>query len=311
MPRTKKTRKVTHSKKTTKKVTTDSQTPTRRKLKINISSKTLNTLKKALVIIMSILAVDALAQLYYKNTIIAETPQGYRIKKSLVVNQLLKSKTPTTAEQIIQVELAKEVVFKEAKKKRLTVTNEEIKQKIDEIKKQYSSDEEFKLALESNGLTEESFRDLIKAQILLQKLVEPEYKEPNEKELKEFFEQIKKNNPKYQDKKFEEVKDEVSKDFKNSKIAMLEAEWMDKHLQPVQQSLVIYTQVPFRYTVGGGLVRLPVIREIAPVLEKKYTELKNKLFHTQNVSKEATESTTKQETTTPEKPTEENKDTKK
>ncbi len=226
-------------------------------------------------ITIALLAIDGLLQLYYKNTIIAEA-DGYTIPKSVVVRQLLHSKMPTTANQIIQVELAKAVVFKEAKKRRVSISNEEINKQINDLKKKYGGEKNFKQALASQGFDEKSFRDLIKAQLLLKKLVESKYKEPSEKELKDFFDKTKKQNPQYKDKKFEEVKDKVKEDYKASELARLENDWMAEHLAPLQNSLILYTEVPYKYTIGGGIVRLPLIREIAPVINKKLRSIINK-----------------------------------
>ena len=245
------------------------------KFKLSISAGTLRFLKKLAIITIALLAIDGLLQLYYKNTIIAEA-DGYRVSKAAVVRQLLHSKMPTTATQIIQVELAKAVVFKEAKKQRISVSSEEINKQIEDLKKKYGGEKNFKEALASQGFDEKSFKELIKAQLLLKKLVEPQYKEPSEKELKDFFDKNKAQMPQYKDKKFEEVKDKIKEDYKNNKLAQLENEWMGEHLGNLQKTMVLYTDVPFKYTVGGGIVRLPVIREIAPVINKKLHEIANK-----------------------------------
>ncbi len=272
------------------------------KVSLKISPKALHFIKLVVVTLLTLLALDAAIQFYTYATVIAEYPAKHIVvKKSAVVSKLLKAQMPTAPKQIIEYEVAKQVIQQDARAKKISVSKAELNAEIENLKKNYGNQETFEQTLAAQGLTLDDLKDILKVQILLKKLVQPEYKKPSEKELKDYFNKVKDTNPAYKGKKFEDVKAQLEKDYEDLRLSELQQKWVQDNLQEVLDNVVLYTVTPYRYGVGKGLLRLPVIREIAAGLKKnnQKTATPTKKEETQQPTQETTP--TKKVTPTPKK----------
>lgn len=92
-------------------------------------------------------------------------------------------------EQLIEFEL----IVQQSQKEGIEVTKDEVKKRIDDIKKQFQSEADFKSALSQAGITEKELPGKIKKQILAEKMIQKLFKniKVDEKEMKEFYEKNK------------------------------------------------------------------------------------------------------------------------
>lgn len=101
-------------------------------------------------------------------------------------------------EQLRQSELEKLIqetlLLQEAKKQKITPSNEEIDNNIKQVKETYGTDEDFKKALEQFKLTEDDFRELVATELATKNLydkVTADVKAPTEEEIAKFYEEHK------------------------------------------------------------------------------------------------------------------------
>ncbi|AQS57864.1 peptidylprolyl isomerase [Desulforamulus ferrireducens] len=101
-------------------------------------------------------------------------------------------------EQLRQSELEKLIqetlLLQEAKKQKVTPSNEEIDNNIKQVKETYGTDEDFKKALEQFKLTEDDFRELVATELATKNLydkVTADVKAPTEEEIAKFYEEHK------------------------------------------------------------------------------------------------------------------------
>ncbi len=245
-----------------------------KKIQFKISPQTIKILKVLFTLVILLFALDAAIQFYVKQTVVAESPQGYVVKKSDIVNRFLRTKLPTTPQVLIEYELSKQIITREAKKQGINVTKAEIEQELEQLKKNYGGEQVFLRSIQAQGLTLEDLKQLIKMKLTLEKIVEKDYKEPSQKELEEFFNQELKDSPEFKGKKFKDVVNKVKETYKKVKINELEKAWLDSKMSEVSSSLKNYLEEPYKYWPGKGLARLPVIREIVRAIEKKTKEQK-------------------------------------
>lgn len=93
-------------------------------------------------------------------------------------------------EQLIEFEL----IVQQAEKEGIKVNDADVKKRIDEIKKQFSSEADFKAALSQAGITESELPEKIKKQLLAEKMIEKLFKDIKieETEMKDYYEKNKK-----------------------------------------------------------------------------------------------------------------------
>lgn len=245
-----------------------------KKIQFKISPQTIKILKVVFTLVILLFALDAAIQFYVKQTVVAESPQGYVVKKSDIVNRFLRTKLPTTPQVLIEYELSKQIITREAKRQGINVTKAEIEQELEQLKKNYGGEQVFLRSIQAQGLTLEDLKQLIKMKLTLEKIVEKDYKEPSQKELEEFFNQELKDSPEFKGKKFKDVVNKVKETYKKVKINELEKAWLDSKMSEVSSSLKNYLEEPYKYWPGKGIARLPVIREIVRAIEKKTKEQK-------------------------------------
>ncbi len=277
-----------------------------KKIQLKVSPQTIKILKVVFTFVILLFALDAAIQFYVKQTVVAESPQGYVVKKSDIVNRFLRTKLPTTPQVLIEYEISKQIISREAKKQGINVTKAEIEQEIEQLKKSYGGEQVFLRTIQAQGLTLEDLKQLIKMKLTLEKIVEKDYKEPTQKDLEEFFNQNLKDSPEFKGKKFKDVVNKVKETYKKVKINELEKAWLDSKMSEVSSSLHNYLEEPYKYWPGKGLARLPVIREIVQAIEKKTKEHK-KQTQSQTQKPKPTPTEKKPAKTTPTQKTENKK----
>jgi foldase protein PrsA len=181
----KKENKTTSKKKDTskKKVKFVLKKPDFSKLKEGKWEPILKNIGLVLIIVGSFAAIDLLVQ-YLNNDYSVAVVNGVRVSKSKWHNQLENTYGEAVAEQLIE----EEIIRQEAKIAEVSVSTEEIDERIDEIKESIGGEEMFESALEANSITLEELRDQIELDILTQKLLEPSL-EYTDDDVKAFFEQ--------------------------------------------------------------------------------------------------------------------------
>lgn len=101
-------------------------------------------------------------------------------------------------QNILEDLITKELILQEAEKEKFTPAKEDINKKIDEIKKGFSNEEEYKKALEDNKITEADLREQIILEESSQKLYEKvtaDVKKPTEEEITAFYNENKQREP--------------------------------------------------------------------------------------------------------------------
>lgn len=120
-------------------------------------------------VLLIILIVAALIVnlVFFQRSHIAVMVNGEKITKDELLENMIDSGGNTIVEGLIDEKL----ILQEAKKLKITVDEEEIGEKIDEIVSQFGSEEEFHQLLEEYGDTIENLQNRIRLQILLEKII--------------------------------------------------------------------------------------------------------------------------------------------
>ncbi|NPV52825.1 MAG: tetratricopeptide repeat protein [Firmicutes bacterium] len=127
------------------------------------------------------------------------------------------------------------LLLQEAKKERIKVSSRELNEKLNQQKAGFSSDKEFKQALEYSGLTVGKLRDLLRQQLLLENLINKVKAEAkvSPEEVKKAYQEENKKAPQGPD--FEKARPELEKRLKSE----AEAKVVDKWFKGVMDSAKI------------------------------------------------------------------------
>lgn len=95
--------------------------------------------------------------------------------------------------QILEQLIEYELIVQQAEKEGIKVSDDEVKKRIDDIKKQFQSDADFKAALSQAGITEAELPEKVKKQLLAEKMLDKLFKDikVEESEMKEYYEKNK------------------------------------------------------------------------------------------------------------------------
>jgi foldase protein PrsA len=143
---------------------------------------------KKLVLIMAvlILAIGLLLSFALtKDTAIAKI-NGEEISKDELYDEMVKQYGVATVERLI----ADKIVASEAKKQKITITDDELNKEVDKLKESYGGDEVFNQVLESNNTTLDVLKEDLSNYLTLRKLIEPQI-EITDEELKAYFDENK------------------------------------------------------------------------------------------------------------------------
>ncbi len=97
-------------------------------------------------------------------------------------------------DQAIDELITDEVLYQEAEKKEISVTKEQLKQQMETLKGRYPDEETYKSTIESAGFSEKSFKEYIRRNLIIQKLLQQEVESKiqiKEADLKQFYEENK------------------------------------------------------------------------------------------------------------------------
>lgn len=117
-------------------------------------------------IIVVVILIGAFAFLK-KNWFVAAIVNGQPITTVEFYQNLKDQNGKEVLEQIIR----NKVIMQEANKKGINVDNSEINKKLAEIEKQVGGKDQLKAALEARNITDKAFKDQIKIQIIVEKLL--------------------------------------------------------------------------------------------------------------------------------------------
>ncbi|OGC36155.1 hypothetical protein A2369_00560 [candidate division WS6 bacterium RIFOXYB1_FULL_33_15] len=136
-----------------------------------------------LVVLVAFVLIDLFVQ-YLNNGYSIAVVDGSRISKNEYHKRLESLYGQTVASQLIDEELIKQ----EAKKSGITVTEEDVQVRLDEIIASIGGEETYQQALELNNITENELKDQIRLDLITQQIIEPTL-EYTEDDVKAFFEQ--------------------------------------------------------------------------------------------------------------------------
>lgn len=136
-----------------------------------------------LVVLVAFVLIDLFVQ-YLNNGYSIAVVDGARISKNEYHKRLESLYGQTVASQLIDEELIKQ----EAKKSGITVTEEDVQVRLDEIIASIGGEETYQQALELNNITENELKDQIRLDLITQQIIEPTL-EYTEDDVKAFFEQ--------------------------------------------------------------------------------------------------------------------------
>ena len=96
-------------------------------------------------------------------------------------------------EKILEQMIDEKILIHEAKKRKTRVNKKEIQDGIGEIKKRFGTEEEYNQELARQGLSEEEFKEQVKEQLMVIKLIDQEVKAkvvpPTDSEIEDFYKQ--------------------------------------------------------------------------------------------------------------------------
>lgn len=88
--------------------------------------------------------------------------------------------------QVLDQLITEKLIQQKAKQENVTVSDKDYEEKVAEIKEQLPSEDMFEQALAQQGLTEETFREQMETNLLLEKMLAPELK-VSDKEIRQYF----------------------------------------------------------------------------------------------------------------------------
>jgi len=95
--------------------------------------------------------------------------------------------------EVLQQMINEKLMKQEAEKKKIYVGEKEIKDGIGKIRDRFDTDEEFEAELARQGMTKDNFKDQIKNQMIVMKLIDQEVKprvpRPTDEEIRKFYEE--------------------------------------------------------------------------------------------------------------------------
>jgi foldase protein PrsA len=143
---------------------------------------------KKLVLIMAVLILAMGILLSFalpKDKAVAKV-DGEAISKDELYDVMVEQYGAATVEQII----ADKIVASEAKKEKVSITDEELNEEVDKLKESYGGEEVFNQMLESNNTTVDVLKEDLKNYLTIRKLLEPQI-EITVEELQTYFEENK------------------------------------------------------------------------------------------------------------------------
>lgn len=187
--------------------------------KIN-SDRLIKTLVVVLIFVFSFTAIDLLVQ-YLNNSYSVAIVNGTRITRGDYFERMEKTYGVATAQNLIQEEL----VIQGATKDGVTVSAEDIQNRLNEYFNENGGKDAVLATLKANNVTEDDIRGQIKVGLLLEKTLSKQVTY-TDKDLEEFFNQYKSVIYGTEKVKFADKKAELVSYYTNNKVQELKDSWI-------------------------------------------------------------------------------------
>lgn len=186
----------------------------------DLRSKVLDPKNRRSLILAIIVIVLALAVFFGKNLIVAATVNGQPISRLAIIKDLEAQSGKAALDSII----TRTLVFQEANKKNITASEKDIDAEVSRIQKQFQAQgQNLDALLATQGLSRERFRDEVKVQILVTKILGNQVKVTD----KEFNEFLTKNQDLIANEKDQEAaKKSLKQQMEQQKLAQKYQEWI-------------------------------------------------------------------------------------
>lgn len=186
----------------------------------DLRSKVLDPKNRRSLILAIIVIVLAIAVFFGKNLIIAATVNGQPISRLAIIKDLEAQSGKAALDSIV----TRTLVFQEANKKNITASEKDIDNEVSRIQKQFQAQgQNLDALLATQGLTRERFRDEVKVQILVTKILGNQVKVTD----KEFEEFLAKNQDLINNEKDQEAaKKSLRQQMEQQKLAQKYQEWI-------------------------------------------------------------------------------------
>jgi parvulin-like peptidyl-prolyl isomerase len=223
-------KKTTVKKKSTAKVTRGKNTVSSMKVApqkkgttvSDLRNKVLDPKNRRSLILAIIVIVLAVAVFFGKSLVIAATVNGQPISRLAIIKDLETQSGKATLDSII----TRTLVYQEANKKNISVTEKDIDGEVSKIQKQFQAQgQNLDALLATQGLTRERFRDEVKVQLLVTKILGDQAKVTD----KEFSDFLEKNKDLIANEKDQEAaKKSLRQQMEKQKLAQKYQEWIAK-----------------------------------------------------------------------------------
>lgn len=161
-------------------------------------------------IITGLVILIAAFAFWKKNWFVAAVVNNQPITTVELYSNLKAKNGQEVLDQIIRDKL----ITQEARVKGVNVSEEDINKKLGEVEKQVGGKDQLKQALETRNITEKDFKQQIKIQLLVEKLLDKEI-QVSEQEIDDY---LAKNPTEGQDPKNKATRDEVKSQLRNNKL---------------------------------------------------------------------------------------------
>jgi foldase protein PrsA len=142
--------------------------------------------KLVLIIAVLILAMGVFLSFALPKDKAVAKVDGAAISQDELYDVMVEQYGAATVEQLI----ADKIVDSEAKKEKVTITDEELNEEVDKLKESYGGEDVFNQMLESNNTTVDVLKEDLKNYLTIRKLLEPQI-EITDEELQTYFEENK------------------------------------------------------------------------------------------------------------------------
>jgi len=174
-----------------------------------------------LIIVILVLVILTGGLYYFKNQFISATVNGQPIWRLSLIRELEKQSGEATLESLV----TKSLILQEAKKQKVTISQEEIDQKVKELEDNFiSQGQNLDELLEAQNMTRDQLEEQIEVQLIIEKIVSQDA-EVTDEEVADYFEANTDYFPEGSD--LESVKEEIRQQLQQQKSSDLVQSWLD------------------------------------------------------------------------------------
>ncbi len=186
----------------------------------DLRNKVLDPKNRRSLILAIVVIVLALVVFFGKSLVVAATVNGQPISRLAIIKDLETQSGKATLDSVI----TRTLVYQEASKKNISVTEKDIDNEVSKIQKQFQAQgQNLDALLATQGLTKERFRDEVKVQLLVTKILGDQAKVTD----KEFNDFLEKNKDLVANEKDQEAaKKSLRQQMEQQKLAQKYQEWI-------------------------------------------------------------------------------------